>query len=246
MCFTVSIYAKTHSIETAVGATFDDDALYTPYVHVSGFVHPHLPVVANNAPTSLRFMSWGIVPAWARSAQAADEIRSKTLNARVETMFEKPSYRRAAAHHRGLLPIQGFIEWHQQGTVKIPYYVRHRYDKVFTLACLCEEWVDTDTGEIVPTFSIVTTPANGLMSWLHNGKMRMPLVVEPQDRINWLHNTSRADVQRLQCPLPDGVLQAHQLSRAVSKVKVNMADLDLLEPVGETLVDPPSDGNLFL
>jgi putative SOS response-associated peptidase YedK len=241
MCYTVSIYAKTHAIEAAMGATFDDETEYQPYVHVTGYAHPFLPFITNKRPKALQMMSWGLIPKWARTEQAAADIRDKTLNARIETLFEKPSFKQAAMHRTGLLPVQGFLEWHHGYRRKDPYLVRHKSEVFLTLGCIWEEWVNPRSGEVVPSLSIITTPSNKLMSWVHNARKRMPLIVPPGDREAWLKGIAPEDVERLQSPFPDGELEAIRLKDEVSKVRINIGDISLHEAVGDPLSVAPFD-----
>ncbi|MBU3740858.1 MAG: SOS response-associated peptidase [Candidatus Kapabacteria bacterium] len=239
MCFTVSIYAGTHVIETDVGAVFDDAEAYTPYYHVNGFVHPELPIIANERPDAIQMMSWGLVPRWTKNAAAADEIRTKTLNARAETLFEKPSFRDAAVKRRALLPVNGFVEWRHDGAIKQPYLVRSRDGHLLTLGCVWEEWTCRGTGEVRRTFSIITTEANALLSWVHNAKQRMPVIIPTSARAAWLADADRHDVMTLMRPLHDGHIEAAPLDRAVSRIKVNTDHPELLTPTGPALDEAP-------
>lgn len=239
MCFTVSIYANTHVIETDMGAVFDDPEAYTAYYHVNGFVHPDLPFVTNDRPDALQVLSWGLVPRWVKDAASADDIRTKTLNARAETLFEKPSFRDAAKHRRGLLPVNGFVEWRHDGAVKQPYLVRAASHHLLTLGCVWEEWTCRGTGEVRRTFSIVTTEANQLLGWVHNAKQRMPVVIPPVARRLWLSDADREAVTTLMRPLDEGLLEAVAIDRTVSRVKVNMDHPELLDPLGSPMLEPP-------
>jgi putative SOS response-associated peptidase YedK len=233
MCFTVSIYAQTHEIETDLGAVFDEPGAYHPYFHVTGFVHPNLPFVTNDRPDAIQLLQWGLIPHWVKDREGAMSIAAKTLNARSDTMYEKPSYRDAVKSKRGLLPVNGFIEWRHEGTLKQPYLVRSARSELMTLGCLWSQWTDKASGEILRTFTIVTTDANELMSYVHNNKQRMPVIVRGLDRKRWLEDDDRESVERLASPLPEGELSAHPLSRDVSRVKVNDVDEGLLEPIGD-------------
>lgn len=234
MCYTVSVFAQTHVIETDLGRLFDDASEFVPYVHVSGFAHPLLPIAAGD--DDLRMMQWGLVPRWTKTLEQAREMQSRTLNARSETVFEKPSYRDAIRKRRGLLPVSGFIEWHHDGKLKIPHLVRLRGHEIFTLGCIWEEWMEPDTGECRATFSILTTEANMLMSYVHNSAMRMPVVIPREDRPTWLFAEDREEIQPLMRPLEDGFLEAYPVTREVSSIRVNTNEPRLLEPVGEIVV----------
>jgi len=212
MCFTVSIYATTHVIETSLGAVFDDEAAYQPHFKITGFVHPSLPVVANDDPSRIRMMEWGLIPRWTKDRAKADELRNMTLNARSETLFEKPSFRDAIAKRRALLPVNGFVEWRHEGKIKIPHYVHMHDESLFTIGCIWEEWTDKESGEHATTFSIVTTEANELMSYVHNTKQRMPLIIEPHVRSHWLATDDREELARIMLPLGEGQLEADVLT----------------------------------
>ncbi|MBU3698747.1 MAG: SOS response-associated peptidase [Candidatus Kapabacteria bacterium] len=233
MCYTVSIFSQTHVIETDLGQVFEDATEFVPYVHVSGFVHPELPIGV--AEDGIRMMRWGLVPRWTRSRQQADEMRGRTLNARSESAYEKPSYRDAVRKRRGLLPVNGFIEWRHEGKLKIPHMVRMRSSEIFTLGCIWEEWVDPESGQCEETFSILTTEANILMSHVHNSAMRMPVVIPHRDRSAWLLADDREQVQPMLRPLEDGLLEAFPITREVSKIRVNTTEPQMIESVGETV-----------
>jgi len=235
MCFTVSVFANTHQIEIDLGATFDDAAAYQPYFHVSGFVHPHLPVVTNDRPDRIELMRWGLIPSWVKDRAKADELASMTLNAKSETVFEKPSFRSAIAKRRALLAVNGFVEWRHEGTQKIPHLIRMQHHEIFTLGCLWEQWADRESGEVLRTFSIVTTEANELMSYVHNNKQRMPVVIPQGSRTAWLQADDRETATMLMRPLPEGLLTATPLSREVSRIKVNVDHHELLEPTGPSI-----------
>lgn len=239
MCFTVSIFASTHDVETAMGAVFDDGSAYEPFFHVSGFVHPALPIVTNDRPDAIQQFEWGLVPRWVKNTEQAHDLAKKTLNARSETMFEKPSFGDAAKKRRALLPVNGFVEWRHDGDVKIPHVVSLRGEplesSMLTLGALWEEWVDPESGEVKKTFSIATTQANELMSYVHNNKQRMPVVVRPEDRRLWLGDADKETIMKLARPLEENVLQAVPVSREVSRVKVNQIDEHLLDGIGDIL-----------
>lgn len=241
MCFTISLYAQSYDIETDVGAVFDDTEAYTPFFHVNGFVHPNLPIIGNDRPDALQMMSWGLVPRWTKDAEAAKQIRAKTLNARGETIFEKPAFRDSAKRRRGLLPVDGFVEWRHDGAQKLPFLVRDHSHHMLTLGCLWEEWTDSISGEILRSFSIVTTQANELMSWVHNAKHRMPVIVPKAARAAWLEETDTEALSNIIRPLAAGILEALPLSRDMSRVKTNTQHHELIEGIGPPITEAPNE-----
>lgn len=237
MCYTVSIFANTHEIETDLGATFDDAEAYQPYFHVSGFTHPELPMVTSDRPDAIEMLQWGLIPRWVKDSASALDISGKTLNARSETVFEKVSFKNAIVARRSLLPVNGFVEWRHEGSVKKPFLVRGIGDALITLGCIFEEWTDKSSGEHRKTFSILTTDANELMSYVHNNKLRMPVVIDKADRNTWVANIDRQAIERLMRPFPEHRLQAIPLPREMSRIAINKDNPDLLKPIGNAIID---------
>jgi len=235
VCFTVSIIAKTHVIEGAIGSLFDDPEEYRPYFHVSGFIHPNLPFITGEDPERITFAEWGLIPRWTKDEEKAAEIQGMTLNARSETVYDKPSFRDAIVKRRGLLPLNGFVEWRREEKVKQPYLVKMQGSEIFTIGCIWEEWTNKTSGERRRTFSIVTTEANMLMSYVHNVKQRMPVIIPDTDREAWLHADDRGIVEPLFRPLEDGFLEAYPVTREVSRIKLNDTDVEYLEPIGDVI-----------
>lgn len=235
MCFTVSIFASTHVIETETGSLFDHPEDYTPFFHVSAFAHPSLPFITGAEPERVSMAEWGLIPRWTKDEAAAHELRAMTLNARRETIYTKPSFRDAIVKRRGLLPVNAFVEWRHFEKVKQPHLVRMIGSEIFTLGCIWEEWTNKASGEQHRTFSIVTTDANLLMSYVHNTKQRMPVVIPRSEREAWLHAEDREILEPLMRPLDEGLLEAFPITREVSRIKVNTTEPELLEPVGDVI-----------
>lgn len=160
---------------------------YTFHV-VSGFSHPKLVVMAKG--DQLTIARWGLMPHWAKDESQALKLSNSTLNARSETMFEKPSFRDSAKHKRCIIPVNGFYEHHHQGKKSYPYYVYPKTEDQFILAGLLSEWVNKETGEIINSFSILTTKANPLMQLIHNNpkvpESRMPVILQNDEIDEWL------------------------------------------------------------
>jgi putative SOS response-associated peptidase YedK len=157
-------------------------------------------------------MYWGLIPFWVKNAKSAKEISNKTLNARIESLSEKPSYRHIVDNKRCVLHIDSFFEYfHYKGKT---YPFRIYMDEPFGLACLWDQWIHPETKEKYKTFSIVTTHANQLMSKIHNNpklhEPRMPVIVNEEDEEKWLDNNLKySDLQLFNCPFPDGLLKTY-------------------------------------
>lgn len=160
-------------------------------------------------------LRWGLVPSWAKDPA----IGNRMINARAETIAEKPSFRSAYRSRRCLILADGFYEWHTEGGVKIPYYISLASGNPFAFAGLWENWRSRETGESLQTTTIVTTEANEFLSQLHH---RMPVVLEPPTAQRWLDG----DLQLLDELQADGpAFQAWPVSRDVSNARNEAATL---------------------
>lgn len=172
-------------------------------------------------------MRWGLVPSWAKD----EKIGNRLINARSETAAEKPSFRAAMKQRRCLVPVTGFYEWQKRrGGSKQPFYIHRADGEPIALAGLWESWTNRDNGEVLETFTILTTTANDAIAALHD---RMPVIVEPEDFQRWLDPSTKdaaALIDLLQ-PAADGVLTMHPVSSRVNTPKND--DASLIEPVPE-------------
>ena len=158
-------------------------------------------------------MEWGIVPPWAKPGKFSGPL----INARSETIWEKPSFKKQVASTRAIIPVNGFYEWKRAGDTKQPYLIRMADGSPMTFAGLWEPWTDPDAGDIV-SCTILTTEANPFMAEIHN---RMPVVLSPNQFRAWLDDADR-DVL---APCADELLAAHKVDKAVGNVRNNSAEL---------------------
>jgi Uncharacterized conserved protein len=190
--------------------------------YVSGFDFPKMPVITNELPDRIQGFSWGLIPSWAKNQPAAMGIRLKTLNARSDTVFEKPSFRDAIRQRRCLVPADGFYEWREFQGKKYPYFIYLKDKDIFSLAGLWEQWTDISTGEIIKTFSILTTEANPLMEKIHNTKKRMPVILPREKELDWLKNDLKnEEILRLMKPLDERIMEAHPISKLITSRNAN-------------------------
>ncbi len=197
------------------------------------------------AQRQLRVLRWGLVPFWAKDPA----IGSKMINARVETVDQKPAFRRALAKRRCLIPADGYYEWYptEQRTkagkpVKQPFFIRPQDGSVLAMAGLYEIWRDPTRDDDDPqrfrwTCTVLTTSAEDSLGHIHD---RMPLLVEPERYAAWLDPTSSSDaddLRRLLVPAAPGRLEAYPVSTEVNSVRNNGPQL--LEPL--PLEETPGD-----
>jgi putative SOS response-associated peptidase YedK len=169
----------------------------------------------------LVMMRWGLVPFWAKDPA----IGNRMINARAETVAEKPSYRAAFRHRRCVVLADGFYEWRRDGDVKIPHYISLASGDPFGLAGLWESWTDKQSGESLQTTTLITTAANDFMQPLHH---RMPVILQTEAANEWLSG-SKDFLQDAAQNAPQ--LRAWPVSRRVNNAR-NQGE-ELIEPEGD-------------
>lgn len=165
---------------------------------------------------------WGLIPSWARDPA----IGHRLINARAETLAEKPSFRSAFRRRRCILPADGFYEWKAIGGRKQPYYIRPRADELFAFAGLYERWQGPQGP--IDSCTIVTTVANALMREIHD---RMPVILPVEAYAHWLDPDypDWAALAGLLRPAPPDRMQVHPVSPRVNSVRND--DASLIEPL---------------
>ena len=218
MCYNISIITKMDDLEKRFGARFTQPDLYKPFYHASGFSAPFLPVIPNEDIRAIELFQWGLVPFWTKDERSANTIRSRTLNARAETVFEKPSFRHSILKKRCLVLVDGFYEWHEENNKKYPYYIRLRNHNAFALAGIWDSWFNGVTGETRRTFSIITTRANSLMERIHNTRKRMPVILRREDEQRWLTSEMAAKtIASLLRPYDGNEMDAYTVSPLIAR-----------------------------
>jgi putative SOS response-associated peptidase YedK len=197
--------------------------------HVSGFQHPLVPVIhVYEGKPHVEPMYWGLVPFWCKDFELANKLWNQTINARSETMFEKPSFRGPAKYRRGVIEVESFFEHHHLGKQSYPFNIRSVDGEPLLMAVVWDEWTDTQTGEIRQTFSIVTVQGNELLSTIHNNPKldgpRMPLILHEQQLEAWLglndSNLEKNDLLELCKPLTASELKAYPVRKLRGKSAV--------------------------
>lgn len=221
-----------------------------------------LVVVDDGGARSLDAYHWGLVPSWAKDLS----VGNRMINARAETLGSKPAFRRAFARRRCIVPVDGFYEWQKvEGSKrKQPFYIHRPDGEPYAFAGLWEQWHGTlattgaavpsdaddgggDTGEevTVRSVTIVTGPANGAMSRIHD---RMPVILPADSWTEWLSPEERDTerLSRLLVPAPDSLIAMHPVSTEVNNVR-NKGDhlVAEVDPATGELVGGPAPGRLL-
>ncbi|NMO94639.1 SOS response-associated peptidase [Paenibacillus lemnae] len=157
-------------------------------------------------------LRWGLIPSWAKDASAA----AKMINARSETLENKPAYKTPFLRKRCLIPADSFYEWKKQDALKIPYRICRKDGGIFSMAGLYDIWTAPD-GSRVSSCTVITTTPNQLMEPIHN---RMPVILDREHEDLWLNRNASADeLKSLLIPYPDDDMQAVRVSMTVNSVR---------------------------
>jgi putative SOS response-associated peptidase YedK len=215
MCGRYSLFIPPDDLEEYFGATFEYE--YDPQYNAAP--GQHLPVVRDDSRASITRSRWGLVPSW------ADEASTNLINARAETVSEKPAFRDAYEKRRCLVPADGFYEWAKTDSGKQPYRITRTDGEPFSMAGLWETWTpeqtqaklgdfsDSDNSSRDPeelvTFTILTRKPNSVVREYHD---RMACVLDRDEESSWLDGASVEDLD----PTPEDALHAYPVSTAVN------------------------------
>lgn len=158
----------------------------------------------------MSFLKWGLIPSWAKDSS----MGAKLINARSETVTEKPSFREAFKRRRCIIPADGFYEWQITGGRKRPFFFRMRNDRPFGFAGLWDKWKNED-GKIIESCTIITTEANEVLGTVHD---RMPVILAPEDYELWLDDDFRKGSlrQELLRPYPAAEMESYAVSASIN------------------------------
>jgi putative SOS response-associated peptidase YedK len=194
-----------------------------PWLNVQGQVLPRyniaptqqVPAVVNDGLTTLTFLRWGLIPSWAKDV----EVGNRMINARAETLADKPSFRSAYRQRRCLILASGFYEWKKEPAAdekgrKTPLYIRLKSGKPFAFAGLWESWKSPDGGAVL-SCTIITTAANELLMPVHD---RMPVILPPETYPLWLDPAERQpeELNELLRPYPASEVETYAVSTLVN------------------------------
>lgn len=219
MCGRFAFYSPAEATAALFGATGTTElrARYNiaPTQFIAGIRN------TDDAGRELAEFRWGLVPFWAKDPS----IGNRMINARAETVAEKPAYRAAYRHRRCLVLADGFYEWQREGPVKVPWYISLASDEPFAFAGLWERWSSKETGESLETATLITTQANDFLAPLHH---RMPVILDAERADRWLSGDNEFLVTASQ---DSPALRAWPVDRRVNNAR-NEGE-DLIRPDGD-------------
>jgi putative SOS response-associated peptidase YedK len=211
-----------------------------PIIIAKAFANDSLPIITQQNRNGIQLSTWGLLPHWASGDDAIKKLRTQTINARSETVFEKPSFKDVIHTQRCMILCDGFIEYQHNGNQKQAFYVQLKNEQLFAMAGIYSVWQKDNAIEPVHSFSILTVPANELMSIIHNSKKRMPVILPTADEKKWLEPMNEVQIKSLCKPYLSDAMKAHPIDNAIGKKQINKHDLFLL-----TKKEVVSQGSLF-
>lgn len=186
-----------------------------------------LAVVQRDGEREAAFLQWGLIPSWSKDGKGF-------INARSETIEDKPSFSESYQRRRCLIPADGFYEWQRSGKIAQPYFFHMKDDSPFAFASIWDEW--QGDGRVIASCAIITTTSNELLASIHD---RMPVILRPESEDSWLDGDSRAlTLRNLLAPFPASEMASHAVSYDVNHPKID--DEYLTKPVVPNIGVTPS------
>ncbi len=206
MCYYTLVESKKEKLELAFKAEFNEGVNYEPKGAVNGFEHERVPIIMNDNPERIALVRWGLIPTWATIEQAK-KLQNNTLNARAETIVEKPAFR-DSQNRRCLVLVDGFYEWHHQSNKsKVKHLIKLKDEENFALGGIWSYWKNPlKNNSYVRSFAILTVEANEMMAKIHNTKKRMPLIIPKEHYQDWL-NPEAIDLSYLIKPFDEKLME---------------------------------------
>lgn len=183
-----------------------EEGLYTPRYNCAPT--QKLAVVSNTSPEKLSMYRWGLIPFWAKDIS----MGSRLINARAETILEKPSFKAPFRKKRCLVLSDGFYEWKKEKEGKVPHRIVLKDNKLFAMAGIWDTWKDAE-GKSIYSFSIITTRANDLMAPIHE---RMPVILPETKENEWLRSDNINSLVDMLEPYPSDEMEAFPVSALVN------------------------------
>ena len=219
MCGRFTLFAPYYEIIDR----FDIESAFAENDYIPSYnIAPSQQVVAiinDGRKNRLGHLRWGLIPPWSKD----EKIGYKMINARAETVAEKPSFRKAFQKQRCIIPADSFYEWQKEDGKKIPMRIKLKTDELFAIAGLWESWKSPE-GKVIHTCTAITTEPNNLMKPIHD---RMPVILKREDEAAWLdpRNNDIDFLGNMLLPFDERQMDAYSVSSAVNSPKNNEESL---------------------
>ncbi|MEH6944203.1 SOS response-associated peptidase [Bacillus sp. JJ722] len=215
MCGRFTLFADYEELieRFQIESAFDEEEYVESYNIAPS--HSVVAVIHDGKQNRMGYLRWGLVPAWAKD----DKIGYKMINARAETIAEKPSFRNSFGRRRCLILADSFYEWKKDEKKKIPMRIKLKNNEAFGMAGIWDAWKKSD-GSLLYTCSVITTTPNPLMMGIHD---RMPVIFTKKDEKTWLNRANKdlSSLQQLLKPFDEKKMEAFEISSDVNSPKNN-------------------------
>lgn len=219
MCGRFTSKAKPKQIEKEFDVKVSGEEFFKPRYNIAP-TQMIAAVLESDGEGIVEGLRW-LIPSWAKD----ESIGNKLINARAETLAEKPSFKNAFRSHRCIIPASGFYEWRKAAKgAKQPFYFHLKDKDVFGFAGLYEKWLNKESGEQIETCTIITTEADKVLEPIHD---RMPVILKAKDYEQWLDAKEKDTnkLQKLLAPYPAAEMTSHAVSRSVNTPSVDSTEL---------------------
>ena len=213
MCGRYTITKKKSNIEEVLESAFDDDYIE----NYNAAPTNKLPVITNKNLDEIKLLQWGLIPYWSKDTK----IAGKLINARLETIFEKPSFKQVIKNKRCAIIADGYYEWTRQKSSKQPYYIYFEDHRSFMFGGIWNSW-QSNEGRSINTFSIITKEAKGKVSKIHD---RMPVILNQELKNSWLSELNKNQINEIANNNLNDDLTYHAVSKSVNSTRNNYKEL---------------------
>jgi len=222
MCGRSSLTKTEKELEERFNASFYSEDLerYNPLPNYNVAPSHITPVISNIDSHHFRPFRWGLIPYWAKESN----IGYKMINARIETIMEKTTFRKAMEKRRCIVPFDGFYEWKKTADGKVPYRIQTTDVEIFAIAGLWDKWISPE-GKVIYSFTLITQKPNNKLNEIHD---RMPAILLKDQEELWLsEDIAPQELLNMIAPYPEEHIKAYPVSKRVNNVRNNDADLIL-------------------
>jgi len=213
MCGRYTITKKKSDIEKEFDVKADKDFIENYNVAPSSY----MPVITNIDSSKINLLKWGLIPYWSKDNTFANNL----INARAETIFEKPSFKKNIKKQRCCIVADGYYEWKKENNYKQPYYIHMEHHKLFLFAGIWDSWEDQQKGEKINSFSIITKEATGDIANIHH---RVPVTLNKTLKNTWLASLNDSQINEL-IDIGQMNFNYYPVSKSVNKPQNNYKEL---------------------
>jgi putative SOS response-associated peptidase YedK len=243
MCYSVAFLEGNKAIiKRFAGINTTGIGLFTGSYHINGFIHPQLPIIKDNNPTSFELVTWGLIPIWAKDSNQAKEKQNFTLNARIETIQTKPSFK-DVQHQHCIIPVNGFFEFFDYQKEKIPHYFYLKDQNIFSIAGIWSDWTNPENNNKMSSFSVITIENNQYFNFRGYPTHcdRFPFILPPNLEFDWLNpSTNQSELLNHSKEYAINHLKTHEVKNNLLKKGFNALNPETIKPY-----HPPHTGSLF-